>query len=505
MNEIEKNYIDKISIEHRKKYGQFYTIDEISSFMMEWILEKKPSTIYDPAFGMGSFYRAAQKYRFNGTFFASEVDTVSYNFYNKFSNNIGVILNNEDYFSHWDRKYDAIICNPPYLKFQKFNNRDFVLGKISTLFSQKISGYTNVASAFLIKSVFELNDGGRLAYIMPVEFLNTGYGKIVKNILMQEGNIHHIIQIEDEMSAFEGVTTTVCVILFEKIREKNYVTFSKIKDIHYMKIEKIRTVEKDFLDINKKWMPLFEKVKDDIKIPNDFIPLSTYGKFKRGIATGANEFFSLKPSDVKRLKLQKNEISYCISKSNQIHSSIFDDSLLKNMISNDEYIYILNIHNDISENAKKYIKYGEQKEYHKRYLTRTRTPWFSIEKRIPAPIWFGVFSRGEFKIIRNTTKALNLTCYHGFVPFKFFENYVDRLFIFLKSQYAIKCINNQKRLYGNKLSKMEPSDLSNVMVPAMNKFDKLSDKFVLEQLNSIYNNDKLTIEGEEVISNILFK
>ncbi len=66
-----------------------------------------------------------------------------------------------------------------------------------------------------------------------------------------------------------------------------------------------------------------------------------------------------------------------------------------------------------------YIKEGEKLGYHGRYLTKTRNTWYKIEKRKPAPILFGVFSRGRLKVIRNFTTAINFTCFHSFYPNKF--------------------------------------------------------------------------------------
>lgn len=143
--------------------------------------------------------------------------------------------------------------------------------------------------------------------------------------------------------------------------------------------------------------------------------------------------------------------------------------------------------------------------YNNRYLTKKRTPWFSIEKRDPAPIWFGVFSRGKFKIIRNTSKALCLTCYHGFVPYSIFKNYIDKLFIYFKSDIAFNCINTHRRIYGNDLTKFEPNDLSNVLVPSLKQFDNISDYFVKIQLDNISKTGKLTRDGEAELAHFLFE
>ena len=88
-----------------------------------------------------------------------------------------VSLNIEDYmFNDWENKYDGIICNPPYLKFHDYDNKQ-VLQEVENYLKFKFNGFTNLYTLFLLKSIFQLKKEGRAAYIIPSEFLNSDYGK----------------------------------------------------------------------------------------------------------------------------------------------------------------------------------------------------------------------------------------------------------------------------------------------------------------------------------------
>ena len=50
----------------------------------------------------------------------------------------------------------------------------------------------------LAKSLFELNDGGRLAYIIPTEFMNLDYGDILRRQLCNNGYLTKIIMFNIE-------------------------------------------------------------------------------------------------------------------------------------------------------------------------------------------------------------------------------------------------------------------------------------------------------------------
>ena len=47
-----------------------------------------------------------------------------------------------------------------------------------------MSGYSNLCVYFLVKSMNELNENGKCCYIIPYEFMNTGYGKGIKQYLL---------------------------------------------------------------------------------------------------------------------------------------------------------------------------------------------------------------------------------------------------------------------------------------------------------------------------------
>jgi len=58
-NSIEDDYSKSVSIEHRKKFAQFFTPFPIADLMAQWIIgNKNLKNILEPAFGLGVFSRA---------------------------------------------------------------------------------------------------------------------------------------------------------------------------------------------------------------------------------------------------------------------------------------------------------------------------------------------------------------------------------------------------------------------------------------------------------------
>jgi len=370
-----------------------------------------------------------------------------------------------------------------------------------------LSGYTNIASAFLVKSISELTDGGRLAYIMPLEFLNTGYGELVKRYMLSNGRIHAIIRLDCEKDIFPDVITSVGIILFEKAASQECTCFYVVRELEHLEglLDRTaqNTVSQGSLNPRDRWLRYFEANQSPVKL-DDLVPLYTYGAFARGIATGANEFFVLRPSQVASLGLSISEVLPCITKSCHIQRPIFTSSDFDHMVKRDLPVWVFNAGKFPSRQAVLYLRYGEQKGFHNRYLTRNRNPWYSLESRQPSPIWVGVFSRDGYKVVRNYSKALTLTCFHGFQANLFGASFVDQLFLYLMSATGRQIVGRNIRKYGDSLDKFEPNDLNHALAPSSEWFSaNLSKQLVREEMEQIKKIGKISAHAEHIFADLL--
>ena len=194
-NDIENEYSKFTSIEHRKKFAQFFTPYRIADLMAKWLLgNNELKYVLEPAFGLGVFSRALLNYKEEINIKGFEIDI---NILEKskyiFEEHENVLIQQNDYmYNDWDNKYDGIICNPPYFKFHDYDNKN-ILKELEERTSFKLNGFTNLYSLFLLKSIYQLNKGGRAAYIIPSEFLNSDYGKLVKSYLIKNKLLLYIL------------------------------------------------------------------------------------------------------------------------------------------------------------------------------------------------------------------------------------------------------------------------------------------------------------------------
>ncbi|HEX7348362.1 MAG TPA: N-6 DNA methylase [Rhodanobacteraceae bacterium] len=491
---------------HRDRFGQFFTPPFVADFMVRWVLAGGSAELFDPAVGAGAFQAAALERRDGIRLVGCEKDPVIRSFFLGTEAGSRTSLIGSDYFDVGSQEFCAIVCNPPYLKFQNFEGRHSVVDAMSALHGLRFSGYLNAASAFLLKAVADLKEGGRLAFLMPLEFLGAGYGKAVKQVLLDCSTYLHFVRVVDEKGVFPDVITSVGMLFLERGAGTSEVRFSEIDDpIQFEgRLDELRTIDVDRASLvpGAKWHKWF--AAREVEFNAGLVPLNTYGRFTRGIATGANDFFVLRRSDCEKLALPANVRVPCISRSSQVVGRVFEQANMDDLVDADEPVFLLDLMGAEHEpRVREYIRAGEQRGYSERYLTRQRHPWYKVESRLPPYLLFGVFSRGKYKVIRNTCSALTLTPFHGFYPDLLGSRFGDHLWIFLSSKAGSRALQQEMRRYGGKLDKFEPNDLNRVLVPSPDRFSSLAAHLLTEATSAMAGGRELPLRVEQAMEQMV--
>ena len=458
----EKEYAGVVGLEHRKRFAQFFTPEAIADFMARWVLGvRKKADVLEPAFGLGAFSRSLFKQNPKVRVVGYEADATIYNYAAENVAQAGsdVLLYNEDYLrASWEDKYDGIICNPPYLKFHDYDNASLV-PLVNEQLGIRLNGFTNLYTLFLLKSISQLRDGGRMAYIVPSEFLNSDYGVEVKRALLRSGVLRHVVVVDFTQCAFDDALTTACILLCHKDGSLSEVRFSHVSDVGQLQasLADYSAWVADQLKPETKWKQYYEGARSaDYR---HLVPFSTFAKVSRGIATGANDYFTFRESKKELYGIPERCLMRCVCHSTDVHGLFFTDDDFQRLSHSDKAVYLFNGRADVEdEHVRGYISLGEETGADKRYLTASRKPWYAIENRKPSPIWVSVFNRKGLRFVRNIAGVSNLTTFHCVYDAGVVD--IDVLFGYLVTNVAKEIFMDNSRQYGNGLVKFEPNDLN---------------------------------------------
>ncbi len=459
----EREYVKIIPLEHRKKFAQFFTPEQISDFMATWVLNgrKGKVDILEPAFGLGIFSRSMYKLNPQIRVVGYDIDkTISAYAKDYFVRpEYNILISTENYLTaSWSEKYDGIICNPPYLKFHDYDNATLV-PIVNNKLHTHLNGFTNIYTLFLLKSISQMKKGGRMAYIIPSEFLNSDYGVEVKKTLLQSGVLRHVIIVDFTKCAFDDALTTACILLCENNDASVDIHFSNIDDVAKLdsSLTDYTTFDSHQLNPEIKWKQYYEDTRSSKY--NHLVPFSTFAKVSRGIATGANNYFTFKRSKIDTYNIPESSFRRCICHAADVPNLLFTTEDYEDISNRDKTVYLLDgCVNENDPHIQSYIRMGETIGVDKKYLTASRNPWYALENRPPSPIWVSVFNRNGLRFVRNKAGVYNLTTFH--CVYNIGEIDTDILFAYLVTNVAKEIFLDNSRQYGNGLVKFEPNDLN---------------------------------------------
>lgn len=118
-----------------------------------------------------------------------------------------------------NRKFDAIIGNPPYIRVQNmvhYSREEYDFYKSN--YSPYITAQTDTLDKyylFIEKGLALLNDGGMLGYIVPHKFMNIQAGAKLREFLTENSHVKKILHFGTHQ-VFENRSTYTCILVLSK-------------------------------------------------------------------------------------------------------------------------------------------------------------------------------------------------------------------------------------------------------------------------------------------------
>jgi adenine-specific DNA methylase len=285
-----------------------------------------------------------------------------------------------------NERYDLIIGNPPYIRYQYFNReQQKTASQIFEKASLQYSKLTNAWVSFVVGSSLLLKERGKIGFVLPAEILQVSYAQTLREFLSRFYNKITIVSFQKLV--FPDIQQEVVLLLCEKNQsDAHLIEHLELRDAEELQktdISKFKTPKKKidfktnkwtFYFLNQKEIDFLLKLKENKLIPT----LGDYTKVEVGITTGANPFFTVPLSVVKFYNLQKYAYPM-VGRSVQVPSVIFTkkDWSLNNKKDARSHLLVFPKMADLGKEAgaKKYIYSGELQKIHLGYKNKIRNEW----------------------------------------------------------------------------------------------------------------------------------
>ena len=289
-----------------------------------------------------------------------------------------------------DRLFDAIIGNPPFIRYQNFpeNQRAmaFYLMQRAGLHPNRL---TNSWVPFLVAATLLLKKTGRLAMVIPAELLQVNYAAELRYFL--SNYYSYLTLITFKKLVFAGIQQEVVLLL----GEKNGSDHTGMRTIELNGIDDLTSYEyatfigerlKDMDHSTEKWTMYFldeEEIQlirtlrthPKLTIASNVIDVDV------GIVTGLNEFFVLNEQEVEKHSL-KPYTQRIVGRSAHLPGILFSESDWLANVENQSPAFLFSPPDEpfycLPVQLKEYVTSGEEKGLNKGYKCRIRNRWYIV-------------------------------------------------------------------------------------------------------------------------------
>jgi adenine-specific DNA-methyltransferase len=480
----EARFDASVDADHRRRYAQFFTPAAVAALMADMLRPAPGARLLDPACGPGMLIDHVAQRCPGASFTAIDIDTIAVECLrvSRRAEFTADVLAGD--FLSWDSTavFDGIIANPPYLKYQQFSCAAEVYERLGAVVGEEVSKFSNLYMLFLLEAYRRLAPGGRLVFLVPGEWANANFGEPFKRFLSREGCLRTLIYFAHSKELFDDVMTTASVLELVKpgpaaVREWTFRSLYVRDDAGADAVRaaldgggssahvRVATLDMARLAREKKWDYLLRHPEALHERTPGWRRLGEWCGTRRGIATGANEFFHLRPSRAQALGLQSTHLLRCVGGARHARGAVFHTDDYAALHAADQPCLLWAVSTSPTPDELAYVREGDEQGLPQRYLLSKRKPWYSMEKVNAAPIWIGVFGRGGLRVIRNRSGVAHLTTYHGLTPHDADPVLADALAVLLQSSIAVRAIERTRRVFGAGLEKVEPADLLDIELP----------------------------------------
>lgn len=468
----------------RKARGAFFTPPALCEFVAEWAISHAGAKVLEPSLGEAAFLIAAGD-RLQRLGSAGPAQLAGVELHSQSVVEAERLLASRGHVADLrvgnffavppSPVYDAVVGNPPYIRYQDFTGGDRALAKSAALRAGvKISNLASSWAAFTVHAALFLRNGGRLGLVLPGELLSVNYAAEVRAFLMRRfGRVRIVVFTE---RVFPGVLEEVVLLLAEGEGPTDHCELVQVRDIEDLTSQDTHATSRwTPRDAADKWTDALAPARAVATLQrlsgDDFTCLDTWGDSTLGMVTGNNRYFTLTQQRVKDLGLETSDVARLSPPGSRhlrsLALTMADWSRLGDL---GKATYLFHPVSDLSRAARDYVSQGESLGVQRAYKCAIRRPWWRVPLLPPADLFLTYMNADTPRLCANASRVHHVNSVHGV----YLRAGVKRLGSDL---LPLSCLSSATafsaelvgRSYGGGMLKLEPREADRLAVPSVHR------------------------------------
>ena len=293
--------------------------------------------------------------------------------------------------------FDVVIANPPYVRQEEITPKTYK-DAIIKQYGNTVNGKSDLYCYFYARGLQLLRDGGIHVFVCSNSWLDVGYGAKLQEHLLKTGHVQAVYESALERQfATADINTIISVIRksgsvangdmtrFVSLRaefDEALADPAKRREITQTRasLRTAGTSGRKF--VGDKWGGKYLRAPNIYhhlltKCAAQLVRLGDISTVRRGITTGANRFFYLKPETIKQFSIEAKYRRPVMTTPQQSRRITVAPSGLPLQL----FMCHADKRNLAGTGALKYIRWGEQQDYHLRSSMVSRRRWYDLGER----------------------------------------------------------------------------------------------------------------------------
>lgn len=480
----------------RKARGAFFTPPEITRFLAEWAVRSPDDSVLEPSCGEAEFLlAAARRLRELGAGLLAgqhlhgiELHLPSAKVAEERLSEAGFLadVTTADFFdTPATRSVDAVIGNPPYVRYQEFAGDARAKALRAALRAGvRLNGLASSWAAFVVHSASFLHQRGRLGLVLPAELLSVKYAAPVRRFLLRRFESVKLVMFE--RLVFPHVQEEVVLLLAEGTGSADHFRVYQARDAAELPDIAESAWSSYTPGDDGKWLPavLPPEVVESYHAVTEgdgFESLVDWGETYLGCVTGNNQYFTFDKETAFDLRIPPEELLRISPPgSRHLKDLSFGDKDWESMRDGGRRCYLLRPNKvKPTREARQYILAGEKVGIHKAYKCRVRTPWWRVPMvRVP-DLLLTYMDRDRPRLVSNRAGVYHLNSLYG-VKLQAMRRSLGMDLLPLASINSVTLLGAELvgRAYGGGLLKVEPREADRLPVPSVSLLEPNAERLL---------------------------
>ena len=464
----------------RHERGAYFTPQPVAQFMAQWALGGGARRVLEPSCGEAQFLTAAHHELsasgVQGELFGFEVYEPSVTAARKLlaEQNINAEISHGNFFQMpGTADMDAVIGNPPYVRYQLHRGEDRRLSKLAARNAGvELSELASIWAAFVIHATSFLADGASLALVLPAELMFVNYAAPVRQMLLERFAEVNLVVFEERI--FADAQEEVVLLL---ARGYGTGSSSSLQLHQFRNAAELRTLDTGTTHtpqrLDERWTGSLvgleaQGILAQALASGSFAPLQSWGETSLGAVTGNNKWFTLSAAQVEELALAPEDfVRISPPGSRHLRGLELDASQWEHLEEQGAPVYLFRPVAQPSAKAIARFESGELAQVDQAYKCRVRTPWWRVPLLSVPDLFMTYMNADTPRLTTNEAAVHHINSIHGVYLGADVRELGSEL-LPLASLNTLSMLGAELvgRSYGGGILKVEPREADRLPVPS---------------------------------------